>query len=89
MYGASELSGTTSTKAKKVVLGSSNNYNYWLASRGVHAYSGYAGFGPGYVDFGGASSCGNLFGSDGIERYSRAGLRPVVSLKSKLPALLK
>lgn len=60
---------------------------YWLASRGVRALSGYAYFGPGVVGaedgvtFAGA---GNLFDSYGSERVLWAGVRPVVSLKSNI-----
>ncbi|MGN1301475.1 MAG: hypothetical protein ACI4U9_02990, partial [Clostridia bacterium] len=70
------------------IFGSSTDYVYWLASRGVFAVSDCARFGPGCVDFGGASSYGGLFGSNGFEIGYGAGLRPVVSLKSKLPTVI-
>ena len=79
------LSETTSTKVKEVIFGSSADYNYWLASRGVCANPVYAGFGLGGVYYGDVYSFGGLFGSDGYEGRDSAGLRPVVSLKSKLP----
>ena len=59
--------------------------DYWLASRGVVADSNSAVFGPGIVLDGIASSASPLFNSVGGERYYGAYLRPVVSLKSKLP----
>ena len=62
-------------------------YSYWLASRGVYATSDYAYFGPGGVGEGNASSSYGLFTSYGGENDNRGGLRPVVSLKSKLPAV--
>ena len=65
---------------------------YWLASRGVCAYSGvdYARFGPGLVDSeGGMTGAGVgifTFNSDGGEyaRSGDAGVRPVVILKSDI-----
>ena len=75
---------------RNVIFGSfdSETYFYWLASRGVYADSDFACFGPGYVGNGFAYSCGDFFASDGSERGNSAGVRPVVSLTSKLPELL-
>ena len=76
---------------KNTIFGSSENYSYWLASRGVFAssYGYYAAFGPGNVNYGYAGSFGGDFNSTGFESDQNAGLRPVVSLKSKLPTAVK
>lgn len=68
-------------KKKNLIFGEDDEFDYWLASRGVRAYSDYASFGPGGVYDGYARSCGNFFYSNGYEDYDYAGLRPVVSLK--------
>ena len=72
---------------KETIFGTSTDYVYWLASRGVSAGRNYANFGPGDVHGGRACSCSGTFSSDGGEDYGHgiAALRPVVSLKSKLP----
>ena len=45
-----DTSHKISETLKKVIFGNEdNNYGYWLASRGVNAYSDYANFGPGAV----------------------------------------
>ena len=72
---------------KNTIFGASKDFYYWLASRGVYAGTDYAGFGTGRVNYGVAGSYGSLFGSDGVEYGGNAGLRPVVSLKSKLPTV--
>ena len=85
---ANEVDSTTSaitTVEKNTIFGASADYVYWLASRGVYAGSSYAVFGPGGVGEGGAGSYGNFFFSYGNELDYGAGLRPVVSLTSKLP----
>ena len=75
---------------KNTIFGASKDFYYWLASRGVYAYSNYADFGPGGVGYGGAYSCyGFFFNSGGDEDDFSAGLRPVVSLKSKLPTVVE
>lgn len=56
---------------------------YWLASRGVYAYSDFARFGPGAVDTGGGVSragTGNMFYSYGVEYGVSSAVRPVVVL---------
>ena len=61
--------------------------SYWLASRGVYAYSDYAGFGPGMVrEVGGVTLAGTLgiFNSGGGEGDDRVAVRPVVVLKSEI-----
>ena len=70
---------------KETIFGASTNYSYWLASRGVSARSDYARFGPGCVYHGYAVSCDFFFDSNGNVFGSGAGVRPVVSLTSKLP----
>ena len=74
---------------RNVIFGDSGDYLYWLASRGVNAYSDCAGFGPGGVGYGDARSCRYTFISIGDEINYNAALRPVVSLKSKLPAIVE
>ena len=64
--GVPQVSSEISATSKAMIFGSSKtNYVYWLASRGVNAYSNYADFGPGGVRNGGAGSYGGLFDSDG------------------------
>ena len=59
--------------------------SYWLASPGVIAASGYAGFGPGAVRNGVAYSGGGyLFSSGGYWYAVGCAVRPVVSLKSNV-----
>ena len=92
----SSISGTgvptvpesTSNVAKNLVFGSSsNNYRYWLASRGVFARVYYAGFGLDFVYDGSAGYDFALSysyrGSSGLEYSARA----LVSLKSEIPEL--
>lgn len=58
---------------------------YWLASRGVRAYSDYAYFGPGaVVAYGGVTyaGTGNMFRSYGDEGGDSFAVRPVVVLGS-------
>ena len=74
---------------RNIIFGSSKDYIYWLASRGGCAGSDYADFGPGRVDDGDAYSYYYVFGSDGVEGDGIAGVRPVVSLKSKLPTVVE
>ena len=87
-YAVYDVSSNTSIVAKAMIFGSSEtNYGYWLASRGVIAYSDYADFVPGRVYGGVAGSYGGLFNSyavagDGCGYY----LRPLVSLTSEIPA---
>ena len=85
--GVPQVSSEISATAKAMIFGSGKtNYGYWLASRGVDAYSYFASFGPGGVFNGSARSNRDLFLSDGIARYGVLGLRPLVSLKSEIPA---
>ena len=59
--------------------------SYWLASPGVSADNGYAGFGPGAVDIGIVYSGGyNLFFSRGNWSAFGLAVRPVVVLKSNV-----
>lgn len=77
------------TNELNLIFGSSRNYVYWLASRGVAVgYVGngfYAFFGPGRVDGGFAYSFDSTFNSDGGEGDASYPVRPVVSLKSEIP----
>ena len=84
--GVSQVSSEISATAKAMIFGSSKtNYRYWLASRGVGAYSDYACFGPGGVSNGCAGSYGRLFSSYGSAFGSYFCLRPLVSLTSEIP----
>ena len=83
-----QANNTTSriTETEKVIIfGSSGNYLYWLASRGIYTDSYYVNFGPSAVFEGYVSSCGTFFGSNGFEDRDNGKLRPVVCLKSKIP----
>ena len=67
----------------------SNGYpkSYWLASSGVRFDDSYCLFGPGYVLRGLACGGGSrLFDSGGGEVGNCFGVRPVVYLKSNIPA---
>lgn len=85
-YKASEITGTD--REKWLIFGSLDNYVYWLASRGVFAYPGYAVFGPGFVYRGVACSYYDLFySSGGFASYDEFTFRAVVSLTSEIPAV--
>ena len=88
-YGYS-ISSTGATDARKNLILASNT-PYWLASRGVYADAnyGYANFGPGAVDVGYAGSYFGTFFSDGREYVIEFGFRPVVSLRSDIPAVVE
>ena len=84
--GVPQVSSEISATAKAMIFGNSKtNYGYLLASRGVIANSNYAGFGPGSVFRGFASSCSNLFVSDGDAHDDGLCFRPLVSLTSEIP----
>ena len=85
---ASDTSHKITTATRNLIFGDSNNYFYWLAPRGVLAYSGYASFGPGSVNGGVANSCFSLFDSDGFSYHRGFSLRAVVSLRSDIPAVV-
>ena len=85
-YGTDDLSSNIADSAKAMIFGSSKtNYGYWLASRGVYAYSNCARFGPDSVYRGRAGSDYHLFTSDGYASSHAFGLRPLVSLTSEIP----
>ena len=84
--GVPVVSSTIADNAKAMIFGSECTYYYWLASRGVIAYSYFAGFGPGGVYDGFADSCDYLFCSDGGASGDDYCLRPLVSLTSDIPA---
>ena len=84
--GVPQVSSEISATAKAMIFGSSKtNYGYWLASRGVAAYSNRANFGPGDVGFGKAYSYYGLFDSYGRANFSGLCFRPLVSLTSEIP----
>ena len=72
--------------AKNLVFGYSEPYYYWLASRGVYAVPAFASFGPGAVLDGYVFSYRGLFDSDGSASTLSFSVRPLVSLKSEIPA---
>ena len=74
--GVPVLPDSTTTATKTLIFGTNNSNRYWLASRGVYAYSVYAFFGPGAVGGGFAYSDYALFGPgavDGGFAYSIGG----------------
>ena len=90
---ASDTSHTITTVTRNLIFGDSNNYFYWLASRGVIVFSDCANFAPGAVFRGHACSMyGDLFHSYGYSRYHyyyELPLRCVVSLRSDIPAVVE
>ena len=86
---ASDTSHKITNATKNLIFGDSNNYFYWLASRGVNARSDYADFGPGTVDGGFAGSYIDLFYSNGGSTGGELPLRCVVSLRSDIPAVVE
>ena len=82
------LPDSTTNATKNLIFGDSKNYVYWLASRGVYAYSVCAVFGPGAVIEGDAGSFGDLFSSNGFSGDYELPLRCVVSLRSDIPAVV-
>ncbi len=80
----------TNTRAYDLLFKGANTKPYWLASRGVIAYSEVAGFGPALVDFGDdgvfAVIGDNFFVSTGYEDIVGLAVRPVVILKSDVMA---
>ena len=77
----SDKSHTVTTAAKELIF---CNNGYWLASKGVFAYSYCAFFGPGYVTHE-CSKNGFLFGGDGRTADMELPIRAVVSLRSDIP----
>ena len=85
MYGSSQAPETSST-VKKIVFGSRYDYRYWLASRGILASENYINFGPAFVERDNVYSYGGgLFNSLGNSYSASSSVRPIVSLKSKIP----
>ena len=80
----------TNTRAYDLLFKGADTKPYWLASRGVVAYSEGAGFGPAYVgidDDGASAGIGNdFFASTGNEGNGGLAVRPVVILKSDVMA---
>ena len=85
------LPDSTTSATKNLIFGDSNNYLYWLASRGVCAHSGYAGFGPGAVleGYAGSIDVNYLFDFRGRSGPDELPLRCVVSLRSDIPAAVE
>ena len=86
---ASDTSHTITTVTRNLIFGETKQYAYWLASRGVRADSGCAGFGPGSVNEGFAYSYYFLFNSGGYSSGNDFSLRAVVSLRSDIPAVVE
>ena len=84
--GVPVLPDSTTAATKNLIFGTSNEYGYWLASRGVYANSRCANFGPGAVFVGDAGSYIDLFNSFGNSNGLELPLRAVVSLRSEIPA---
>ena len=80
----------TNTRAYDLLFKGADTKPYWLASHGVLAYSGFAGFGPVGVDIvdDGAVAVIDyyLFGSTGEVNVYGLAVRPVVILKSDVMA---
>ena len=85
-YDANDIIGTISFRVLFLVFGETGSYVYWLASRGVFAARVFAGFGPGAVFEGDVNSFIGEFDSDGDSYEDSFGVRPLVSLKSEIPA---
>ena len=86
---ASDTSHTITTVTRNLIFGETKQYAYWLASRGVGAYSDFADFGPGAVREGFAGSYYGLFDSGGNSFGDELPLRCVVSLRSDIPAVVE
>ena len=84
------IPSTEATYSRKKLIKVPNS-SYWLASRGVNADANYgcAVFGPGAVDVSNVYSGLDAFISDGGEYDRKYGLRPVVSLTSQIPEVVK
>lgn len=83
----------TNTRAYDLLFKGADTKPYWLASRGVLAYSENAVFGPAFVAFDGDGACAGIgdfffyfFGSSGDGSYGGLAVRPVVILKSDVMA---
>lgn len=68
---------------KKLIWGEDTDFYYWLASDCANANYYDAFWGLRYVDYGDVSSC-DLYYSGGGGYNGSLGVRPVVSLKSKI-----
>ena len=85
--GVPQVSSEISTTTKAMIFGSEKtSYGYWLASRGVYAYSYCAHSGPGSVNYGSAGSYFGLFYSFGNSSDDEFPVRALVSLNSEIPA---
>lgn len=84
-YAPHDIPRKTSNVAKAIVFGNTGKDKYWLASRGVYAGPGYAGFGAGVVYFSSVRSCFATFFSEGGGGSNEFSVRALVSLKSEIP----
>lgn len=78
---------TSAINIRKNLINVSSNDFYWMASRSVHvnAYTASAYFGMGAVVAGNVKSCNDTFRSNGSNEGQIGGLRPIVSITSKIP----
>ncbi len=84
-----DTSKTITPVERDLIFGESKTYKYWLASRGVTAYSNYAYFGSGLVIEDDAFSNYGLFYTSGILMSTQLSLRCVVSIRAELPAIVE
>lgn len=73
----------SSTGADTANAGNTTNMYYWLGSPFIYTYTGDANFGLRFVN-GGGVSIGSLYYSSGYAHDPCFGVRPVVSLDSKV-----
>ena len=90
-YNKSDTNNPITDAEKNVIFGSSKDYNYWLASRGVGVFHTDARFSPGAVSSRWAGSLGeyNMFGTRGTLGSAERRIRPVVSLRTELPEVVE
>lgn len=81
----SDTTYPTTEATRNVIFGSSGDYGYWLASRGVGANIDYAYFGPGFVGYRWAGSYFQSYYSSDLTDYREYPFRAVVSLTSEIP----
>ena len=83
----SDTSNVITTATKDTIFGTSEDYYYWLASKGVYAKSSWTEFGLGTVWGSSAYSYRGLFYSNSYAYVNKLSLRAVVPLRSDIPAL--
>ena len=83
--------GKFSDNEKKLIVGTSNDYSYWLDSSAVDvdAHNGYARFGIGYVSSNSVQSGSHLMYSNGSSFGIELSIRAVVSLRTDIPGVIE